>query len=70
MKEVRKFCSTGGQSGKVGVVLTINSYGSFKERAAAGKIQRAWRQYQTRKIVERYASFQPDVQFNLNLSQF
>jgi hypothetical protein len=41
--------------------LTINSYGSFKQRAAALKIQRAWKRYQTKKLIERYASFSQEM---------
>jgi hypothetical protein len=54
MNELRQFCSTGSVGFKKNRNLAFKSYDSFKETMAALKIQRAWRQFKTKKLISRY----------------
>jgi hypothetical protein len=53
LDELRNFCST-VKLEKATLGLTLKNYSSFKENRAALKIQRAWRQFQTKRLVDRY----------------
>jgi hypothetical protein len=52
--ELRNFCSTVKLLRPSGGHLSRNNYDAFKESRAALKIQRAWRRYQTGRLVDRY----------------
>ncbi len=53
--EVRQFCSTATIAFKKSEAMAFKTYDLFKETMAALKIQRAWRNYQTRRLIGRYA---------------
>jgi hypothetical protein len=54
MNELREFCSTVSLVDKNSYGLSIKSYDSFKETMAALKIQKAWKRFQTKRLIERY----------------
>lgn len=54
---MRQFCSTGTIQRHKDKNLAFKSYTSFKETMAAVKIQRAWRRFQTSKLVNNYIRF-------------
>lgn len=54
MKELREFCSTASLTFKKTEALAFKTYDIFKQTMAALKIQRAWRNYQTKRLLERY----------------
>ena len=54
LNEVREFCSTKVFIERSNIGLSLKTYDTFKENMAALKIQRAWKQYQTKRLIERY----------------
>lgn len=54
LNELRSFCIK--EKGKKNPIeLSLKNYSSFKENRAALKIQRAWKKYLTKRLVEHYA---------------
>ena len=73
MKEIRNFCSV-GQGKEKTEGLAFKTFRVFKETMAAIKIQRAWRNYQTNKLIGQYAflyhqQFANTLMDTLNLPQ-
>jgi len=55
LNELRQFESTASINFKKTDTLAFKTYNYFKETMAAVKIQRAWRNHRTKKLIERYA---------------
>lgn len=54
LNELRSFCIK-EKTKKNSIELSLKTYSSFKENRAALKIQRAWKKYLTKRLVEHYA---------------
>ena len=51
-EELRKYETVAGERGLRGI--SLKDYDYFKQNSAARKIQKAWKRYQTKRIIERW----------------